>query len=259
MTRHLLLLFLSAAAICPGQDTFEIQVYEWETVPKGMWNLETHANYTAKGTKQFEDTVAPTDHQFHLTYELTRGITENFELAWYLVLARRHGGSDFLDYAGTRIRPRYSIPKSAGLPVDVSLSLEFGFPRPAYEDNSVTLEFRPIIEKKIGRWQFDVNPVLARALRGPGTGDGWEFEPGVRLGYKVNNKLDLSMEYYGATGPITDPFRLRDQSHVFFPGCDINLSENVVWNLGVGMAATDAGNQLTMKMRIGWMFGRKSL
>lgn len=64
-----------------AQDPFEIQIYEYETVPKGMWNLETHINYVAKGTKSFEGPVAPTNNQFHLTYELTRGITDYFETA----------------------------------------------------------------------------------------------------------------------------------------------------------------------------------
>ncbi len=42
-----------------------------------------------------------------------------------------------------------------------------------YEENSVTLELRPIIEKKLGRFQIDVNPVVGRALRGPAqTKDG---------------------------------------------------------------------------------------
>jgi hypothetical protein len=64
-----------------AQDPFEIQIYEYETVPKGMWNLETHINYIGKGTKSFEGPVAPTNNQFHLTYELTRGITDHFETA----------------------------------------------------------------------------------------------------------------------------------------------------------------------------------
>ena len=78
----LLTLFLTATivALIPvaahAQDPFEIQVYEYETVPKGMWNLETHVNYVGQGTKSFEGAVAPTNNQFHLTYELTRGITD---------------------------------------------------------------------------------------------------------------------------------------------------------------------------------------
>jgi hypothetical protein len=39
------------ATVARAQDPFEIQVYEYETVPKGMWNLETHINYIGKGTK----------------------------------------------------------------------------------------------------------------------------------------------------------------------------------------------------------------
>src|SRR3954463_3925514 len=116
--RLLLLLFLGAPLLL-CQDTFEFQVYEWETVPKGRWNLETHMNYVGSGVKLFEGTVAPTHDQFHLTYELTRGITEHFEMAGYLVLARRPGNS--LDYVAARIRPRYSFPESLGLPMKTSI------------------------------------------------------------------------------------------------------------------------------------------
>ena len=86
-----LLIALLFPACAIAQDTFEIQVYEYETVPKGMWNLETHLNFVQHGTREYEGLVAPTEHQTHLTYELTHGITNNFELAGYLVLAQRPG------------------------------------------------------------------------------------------------------------------------------------------------------------------------
>jgi hypothetical protein len=239
-----------------AQDTFEIQVYEYETVPKGMWNLETHLNFVQQGTHYYEGRVTPTNHQTHLTYELTHGITNYFELAGYLVLAQRAGAGP-IEYAGSRIRPRVALPRSWGLPVDVSISAEVGFPRPVYEENSVTLEIRPIIEKVLGRWQFDVNPVVARALRGPGHVDGWEFEPGVRIGFEHNKRIDWTLEYYAATGPLLNPFSAHDQVHMIFPGCDLHLTPNIVWNLGIGVAATPAGNQLTYKMRLGTLFGHK--
>ena len=43
------LLVLAFAAAVFAQDPFEIQVYEYKTVSKGMWNLETHLNYTEIG------------------------------------------------------------------------------------------------------------------------------------------------------------------------------------------------------------------
>src|SRR5262245_66527513 len=78
-----------------------------------MWNLETHINYVGKGTKSFEGPVAPTNNQFHLTYELTRGINDYFETAAYLVLAHRPGAG--YEYVAWRIRPRVRLPQSWGL------------------------------------------------------------------------------------------------------------------------------------------------
>lgn len=250
-----LLLVAFSSSEARAQDPFEIQVYEWPTVPKGMWNLETHINYVGKGTRQFEGPVAPSQGQFHLTFELTRGVTDNFELAGYLVLAHRPDGPA-MEYVGWRVRPRVSVPKSWNWPVGVSMSAEFGFPREVYDENSVTLELRPIIEKKFGRFQLDVNPVVGRALRGPGTDEGWDFEPGVRLGYQANEKLDLSLEYYGSTGRIGDSLPAGEQVHQFYPGWDLQLSEKIVWNFGIGLGVTGAGNRLVYKSRIGILFGK---
>jgi hypothetical protein len=246
---------LTPSTFAWAQDPFEIQVYEYETVPKGKWNLETHMNFVARGTKLPEGKVAPTDNQFHLTFELTRGITDNFEMAGYLVLAHRPDGG--FEYVGTRIRPRYSLPKEWNLPVGISLSAEVGFPRDVYEENSVTLEIRPIIEKKIGRFQMDFNPVIGRALRGPGEKD-WDFEPGVRFGYELTKRLDLSLEYYGSTGPVGNPLPTDEQVHQLYPGWDYKFNENVVWNFGIGVGVTPAGNKLVYKSRIGILFGKGS-
>ena len=47
------MLGVSAAAPAGAQDPFEIQVYEYETVARGRWDLETHVNYTARGIRDF--------------------------------------------------------------------------------------------------------------------------------------------------------------------------------------------------------------
>ena len=248
----ILLLFITINA--NAQDPFEVQVYEYETVPKGMWNLETHINFVGRGSKMFEGKVAPTQHQFHLTYELTHGITNNFEMAAYLVLAHRPGFG--FEYVGWRVRPRVSLPKSWGLPVDISLSGEVGFPRDAYEEADATLEIRPIIEKKLGRFQMDFNPVIGRALKGPGSKDGWDFEPGVRFGYELHKKFDLSLEYYGSTGPITKALPKGEQVHQFYPGGDLKINDKMVFNFGIGWGVTDAGNRLVYKSRVGILFGK---
>ena len=238
-----------------AQDSFEIQVYEYPTVPKGMWNLETHLNYVAAGTKSFEGSVAPTNNQSHVTFELTRGLTDHFELAGYLVLARRVDTGP--EYVGWRVRPRVSLPQSWGLPLDVSMSAEVGFPRRLYEENATTLEIRPILEKSVGRFQLDFNPVLGRALRGPRTKEGWDFEPGARLAYALTPRFEPSLEYYGAIGPLGNLLPTKEQVHQFFPGGDLKIRENIIWNFGVGIGLTEVGNRLVCKSRIGIVFGRK--
>jgi hypothetical protein len=231
----------SIAPIAAAQDPFEIQVYEYALVPVGKWNLETHVNRVAKG--EMKD-------QNHLTFELTRGVTENFEMAAYLLTATRPGVNGEL--AGWRLRPRWKVPEGK-LPFRFSISTEFGFPKKEYEPVDWTLEIRPIIEKEWGKVLLDINPVFGKAFGGA-VDEGFDFEPGVRLGYALNPKVDLSMEYYASIGKITDPVPSNQQVHQFFPGADFQLTPNVVWNVGVGFGATDAGNTLVYKMRLGKMW-----
>jgi hypothetical protein len=224
-----------------AQDPFEIQVYLYQTVPRNRWNLETHLNHVATGTMRDET---------HLTFELTRGITDYFELAGYVLTARRPGVSG--EFAGWRVRPRFRVPEDK-LPFKFSLSTEVAFPERAYEENEITLEIRPIFEWAFGSLQLDVNPVVGRSLRGPDAAEGWDFEPGVRLGVPASRKLDVSIEYYGSTGLVHDPLPGDEQVHQFFPGFDYRFTENVILNVGVGFGATAAGNTLVYKMRFGWL------
>jgi hypothetical protein len=245
-------LTLFPATSAGAQDPFEIQVYEYATVPKARWNLETHVNYTVRGTRVMDGATAPSEGQTHLTFELTRGITDLFEMAGYVVLAKRSGhGPDFVAF---RLRPRVRAPDAWKLPVKLSLSLEAGFPRDLYEAADVTLEVRPIIERRFGRVQLDLNPVLGRSIRGPGSGEGWDFEPGARIGLEVSKVVELSAEYYGSLGQVGNFLPRAQQVHQFFGGGDLQVSENIVINAGVGFGATDAGNRTVLKARIGWMF-----
>ena len=236
-----LALTASAAPAAIAQDPFEIQVYEYVTVPKGRWNLETHLNRVEKGEMKGQN---------HLTFELTRGITDMFEMAGYLVTSSRPGVNGEL--VGWRLRPRFRLPEKT-LPFKFSLSTEVGFPKDVYEPVDWTLEIRPILEWQWGKTLLDINPVFGRGFGGLAE-NAFDFEPGVRLGYTLNPKVDLSMEYYASTGDITDPLPSDQQVHQFFPGADFQLRDNIVWNVGIGFGATDAGNTLVYKMRFGWMW-----
>jgi hypothetical protein len=150
----------------------------------------------------------------------------------------------------------FCVPEDWHWPLGVGLVGEFSFQRTVYEENSRRIEIRPILEKAFGKWQIDLNPVFERALHGPGTRDGWNFEPAARLGYKVNNRFTPSLEYYSETGPFPTELPVRAQIHQFFPGGDVKLSDHVLWSFGVGIGATPAGNRLVYKSRFEIEFGR---
>src|SRR5438128_11726534 len=91
------------APVClEAQDPFEIQVYEYELGPVGVWNLETHMNYTARASRGYNL------NQAHLTFELTRGISKYFELAGYMLNSYDQGHGEI---AGWHIRPRFTLPE----------------------------------------------------------------------------------------------------------------------------------------------------
>lgn len=237
-----------------AQDPFEIHIYEYEMLSPGSYTLEAHLNFVGKGTRTFEGTVAPTHHQFHMTYELTRGMTRHFSMGFMLLSGARPGGSG-LEYAGVRLLPHLYAPRSWHLPLDLGLVSEFSFQRTLFEENSRRIELRPILEKTAGHLQLDLNPVFERALHGPGTQEGWHFEPGFRVGYAVSKRFTPSLEYYSDAGRFPTFAPIDKQIHLLFPGGDLSFKQNLVWSFGVGVGLTPAGNRLVFKSRFEFSFG----
>jgi hypothetical protein len=256
-----LALSVVAVMLCPvpaqAQDPFEIHVYEYEQLPLGGFTLEGHFNFVGIGSQQFSGAVAPTQHQFHMTYELTGGITDNLSLGFMLLTAARPGGSG-LEYAGWRLLPHFYAPKNWHLPVNLGLVAEFSFQNTTYEENSHRVELRPIIEKSFGRVQLDFNPVFERALHGPGVNQGWSFEPAFRAAYELNERFSPSLEYYSSYGGIPSFLPLNQQIHQIYPGGDWKLAKNFLWSFGIGVGLTSAGERLIYKTRLEYSFGRKS-
>jgi hypothetical protein len=96
----------------PGwaQDNYEIQVYDYETVDPGKTMLELHSNFTIDGSKTVVDGVLPTNHAQHETFEITHGVTDWFEVGFYIFTSIRNGYG--VQWVGDHIRPRVRIPQN---------------------------------------------------------------------------------------------------------------------------------------------------
>jgi hypothetical protein len=243
--------FIAGAA--SAQDLFEIQVYPYETVPPGRTMVELHNNYFPSGTKDAPPGEFPMNHQFHTTLEVTHGFTKYFECAGYLVTAP-HVPDQGGEFAGARIRPRFRFPETPKLFFNISLSFELGFNQEQFEANTRTLEIRPILEHEQGRFYLSINPDLSKALKGPDSGEGLEFEPGVKVAWNITPMIAAGIEYYAATGTITHPEPRDEQRHMIFPTIDLEVSPDWELNFAVGKGLTGASEHWIIKTIVGYRF-----
>ncbi|HEX4274950.1 MAG TPA: hypothetical protein VHZ74_06330 [Bryobacteraceae bacterium] len=224
-----------------AQDPFEIHVLEYEESGPGEFTFENHTNYSGG------------DRTLHLTYELTAGVTENVSLGVMQLNARLPGGP--LESAGWRITPHLYTPRAWHWPVDTGVTTEISFQSARWAADSRSIEIIPIVEKRFGRIQVDLNPSFGRALHGPGTAQGWAFGLAARASVDLRKRFTPAIEYYSDWGRLPGFAPLDAQVHQVLPGGDFRFSKNVVWSTGVGIGTTPAGNRLVYKSRLEILFG----
>jgi hypothetical protein len=234
-----------------AQGNYEIQVYGSETVEKGRTMVELHSNNTLSGSMFAEDGMLPTNHVQHETIEITHGWTPWFETGFYIF--NSIGSDGRTAYVGSHIRPRVAAPEDWHWPVGVSLSLEFGFQKSAFDPNTASLEIRPIIDKKIDKVYIAFNPTLDQSFKGPDQNRGLIWSPNLKASYDVTKVVALGFEYYGATGPFFTPDPRKQQDHQLFVAGDLNFDPNWEVNFGYGIGSQSADKSI-IKLIIGRRF-----
>lgn len=252
MLYRLVLLFFSLSVWAHAQENYEVQVYGSETVPAGRTMVELHSNLTISGSKEKVGPVLPTQHAFHETIEVTRGWNNWFETGFYVFTSANPGYG--WQWVGDHIRPRVRAPESWHWPVGASLSMEFGYQRPAFSQDTWTWEIRPIVDKQLGHTYLSFNPSVDRSFHGPGVSQGVTFSPNFKIGYDITKRVNAGLEYYGALGPITGFDPLREQEQQILPAIDLNLGPNWEFNFGVGVGITHSTDHLLVKMILGRRF-----
>jgi len=247
--RLLLAALLCSATRLLAQDPFEIHIYEYEPLRWNEYSLEAHLNFWSQGTSLRDGTLLPTQHQTHLTLEPTFGLSENFALGFMFLNAWEPGYS--AEFAGWRVLPHVYAPESWNLPLRLGFVAEFSFQKTRYEENSRRVELRPVLDREFSKWQMVVNPVFERAMHGPGTRHGWNFEPAVLLRWK-RNSFSPSLEYYGEIESINVRPRAQPAVHQLFVGGDWQAGSKFSINLGTGFDLGSRGPGVVVKSRFEW-------
>lgn len=242
-------LLFATAGTAAAQGNYEIQVYAAPTVEPKTTMFELHSNYTFDGQRGIVGGVAGAYHALHETVEITQGLTSWSEVGFYYFTSGQKGTG--VNWVGSHIRPRVRVPDSWKWPVGVSLSMEMGYQRALFDEDTWSWEIRPIIDKQLGKLYVGLNPVFDRAWKGPGTTRGVGFEPNVKVGYDFTKQVNAGIEYYGAMGKWGDFDPKNEQQHMFFAAMDLDVSPDWEFNAGMGVGVTPATDHLILKMILG--------
>jgi hypothetical protein len=248
--KPILVIFLSLFfLIGNAQENYEIQVYGSPTMTKGQTMFELHSNYTFNGNKDLVNGLLPSNHSVHETIEITHGITDNFELGFYLFTnyTPNHGWK----IIGSHLRPRIAAPDKWHLPVGLSLSAEIGWQKQEYAPETFSMELRPIIDKTIGKFYFCLNPTLGFAFMGNNINTTPAFAPNIKTSFAASSNCSLGLEYYGDLGPLNQFEKLPQQNHAIFAVADLYLDPKWELNFGPGFGLTNATDKLVMKLIVG--------
>jgi len=249
MRKLLFFIFLFSSQIIFSQDNYEIQVYGVETQAKGSAIFELHSNYIFIGEKNMIDGVIPSNHALHETLEITQGITDNFEIGFYLFTnyISQYG----YKIIGSHIRPRIAAPEKWKLPFGLSLSAEIGYQDQAYSPDTWNVELRPIIDKQWAKLYVSFNPAFGISLKGINQNAAPSFEPNIKAGYTFLKNTNLGFEYYGSMGAINMFDKLPQQSHTIFLVYDLLNNNNWELNMGPGFGLTNVTDKFVFKVIAG--------
>jgi hypothetical protein len=243
------LLLLNSIAFC--QADHEIQVYSSPMTEKNITFFELHSNYTFRGMDGMPDPSFA--RNLNESAEITHGFGGNFELGVYFFTTLSADGHYY--FAGSHIRPRYTIPDKWKWPFGASISAEFGFFRPDRISNYIIEgELRPIIDKTFGNWYFSFNPNMDFALSGNDKHLG--ITPQFKTVYTMQQKVGLGFEYYSMLGTVRKIVPAKEQEHLIGPMLDLYFSSNWEFNSGYLFGLTPGSNHGIFKLVLGRRIGK---
>ncbi len=248
------LVFLSYAHPAMAQlDPWEFEVYGYQTVPRGMLEVESLNSVVLNGSRHGEKGTSkgtvPSQSIWRTSLEITYGLTDRIEAAMYVNLAKPRG--DDLQYAGSKWRLRGRLFDQGELPVDIGWYFELAYKRtPKYDDQKLELELRPILQRDIGDFSFIVSPKFEKILVGSEEKEGWEFGYVSGIYYRWMRALSPGVEFYGAIGMMKHPDPTRDQQHYIFPVVHGEY-RGIEYSLGPGFGLTHGSDRTLFKFNVG--------
>ena len=263
----LVVFLLQPHPVAAQVDPWEFEVYPYNTVGRGVLEIETSNAVVAKGHKEPGSGLAqgtfPSYGMWFNQYEFTYGLSDRIEAAAYLDLAKpnAHG----LTYAGSKFRLRGRLFDEDVLPVNIGWYTELEYHRnPQFDDQTLEFEMRIPMEKDIGPVSILFNPIFEKPITGSDRHLGFEFGYSGGIYYRWMKAISPGVEFYGGIGLSTNPDPRSEQQHYIFPVVKGDLPHGIEYNFGVGVGLTKGSDQVVVKFNlelehfVGALFGPSS-
>ena len=238
---------LAVVFAVPGRalaQTDEIQVYDGDLAPVGIFNLTLHNNYTPSGIKEPAFAGANvSNHSLNGVPEWAYGVTNWFEAGLYMPLYSVDPNLGAV-LNGFKLRTLFAVPKADERRFFYGANFEFSFNTKHWDQKRFSSEVRPIIGWHFPNWDIIVNPIVDTEYDGI---KNLEFVPATRLAYKPDDKTQLALEEYDDFGPVHKFVPRADQVHQLFAVVDHSFSF-LDFEFGAGFGLTDASDKFQLKM-----------
>jgi hypothetical protein len=244
----LMIIGLTAVPGVTSAQTDEIQVYDAEIEPPGIFNLMVHSNFTPSGrtVPDFPGAIIA-DHSFNGAAEWAYGVTPWFEQGLYLPVYSLYSTDHGTTINGFKIRELFVRPHAHDHTLFYGLNFEFSVNKDYWESRTITSEIRPIIGLHLHPWDFIYNPIVDTDYTG-GFGN-LQYNPAGRVAYNLNHKWAVAAEEYDGFGPLRHFVPYKQQFHEVWAATD-HYSRFVDVEAGVGFGLTPGSDKLTFKLML---------
>ena len=242
--------FALHAVTASAQDLFELEVFEYDGVATGDYELELHVNALSRGGAA-PTSIAANHRPAHISAELTHAWTDRLETAVFVQTAP-FGSPGSARFAGGHLRTKIRFGQLPAIPVRLAMSAEYAFNRRVFNRELQTLEFRSILDYSNGRLAVVVNPAVELVTRGSEEGLEPVFDISARAEWQLARRLALTTDYFSASAS-TRHLPESDAHHLVFGGAALDIASAWEFGLSLGHCMTSSEPWL-IKSVVGFRF-----
>ena len=229
-----LILIIGVAANSFADRRAYVWTYEYQTMPKGMWELEYYL--TTEVPDKNKSNINTWKHWLEIEY----GLTDNWDISMYQQFkqSNKKTGSDF-EYDGFKIRTRYRISEKDKLFIDTLLYLEYI--RDDDFSKANVLEGKIVLAKDIGNVNVAYNQIIKQELESDGETEH-EYASGVT--YAILPYFKLGLESKGSY-----------TKEKFYLGPTVSVATGKFWvSFGAAFGLNDRSDDIQTRMIFGIPF-----